>query len=145
MLCHAVMSVTQVFSSFVTLSLACVLVRDGLPSVEMWFDRGEDRCYGLSNVEMVETIGFHQVTWFVMLESTKDRILWVDTSGQHVPPRVRYGMVCLLIRDVMGSVPYSDEWKIGVVTRLSSHGARGVVVPRLTRETLAMLWYCVLP
>jgi hypothetical protein len=145
MLCHVVMSVVQVFPSFVTLSLACVLVRDGLPSIEMWFDRGEDRCYGLSKVEMVETIGFHQVTWFVMLESTKDRILWVVTSGQHVPPRVRYGTVCLLIRDVMGSVPCSDEWKIGVVTRLISHGARGVVVLRLTRETLAMLWYCVLP
>jgi hypothetical protein len=46
-----------------------------------------------------------------------------------VPPRVRYGTTCLLIRDAMGSVPYSDEWKIGVVTHLGSHGARGVVVP----------------
>jgi hypothetical protein len=35
MLCHAVMSVVQVFPSFVMLSLACVFVRDGLPSVEM--------------------------------------------------------------------------------------------------------------
>jgi hypothetical protein len=45
-----------------------------------------------------------------------------------VPPRVRYGMACLLIRDVVGSVPRSDEWEIGVVTRLGSHGARGVMV-----------------
>jgi hypothetical protein len=45
-----------------------------------------------------------------------------------VPPPVRYGTTCLLIRDVVGSVPCSDEWKIGVVTRLDSHGARGVVV-----------------
>jgi hypothetical protein len=37
---------------------------------------------------MVETVGFHQVTWLVMLESAKDRILGVDTPGQHVPPRV---------------------------------------------------------
>jgi hypothetical protein len=48
-----------------------------------------------------------------------------------VPPRVRYGTTCLLIRDAVGSVPCPDEWKIGVVTRLGSHGARGVVVPLL--------------
>jgi hypothetical protein len=48
-----------------------------------------------------------------------------------VPPRARYGMTCLLIREAVGSVPYSDEWKIGVVTQLGSHGARGVVVPLL--------------
>jgi hypothetical protein len=80
---------------------------------------------------MVEIVGFHQVRWFVILKSAKDRILGVDTSGQQVPPHVRYGMACLLIRDVVGSMPCSDEWEIGVVTRLGSHGARGVVVPLL--------------
>jgi hypothetical protein len=35
MLSNAVMSVVQVFPSFVMLSLACVFVRGGLPSVEM--------------------------------------------------------------------------------------------------------------
>jgi hypothetical protein len=35
MLSHAVMSVIQVLPSIVMLSLACVFVRDGLPSVEM--------------------------------------------------------------------------------------------------------------
>jgi uncharacterized membrane protein len=35
MLSHAVMSVVQVFSSFVIFSLACVFMSDGLPSVEM--------------------------------------------------------------------------------------------------------------
>jgi hypothetical protein len=94
---------------------------------------------------MVETVGVHQVMWFVMLESAKDRFIGVDTPGQQVPPRVRYGTTCLLIRDVVGSVPCSDEWEFGVVTHLGSHGARGAVVPRLPRETLAMLWYCVLP
>jgi hypothetical protein len=58
---------------------------------------------------MVEMIGIRQVMWFVMLESTKDRVIGVDTLGQQVPPRVRYGMACLLIRDVVGSVPCSDE------------------------------------
>jgi hypothetical protein len=37
-------------------------------------------------------------------------------------------MTCLLIMDAIGSVSCSDEWEIGVVTRLGSHGARGVVV-----------------
>jgi hypothetical protein len=45
-----------------------------------------------------------------------------------VSPGVRYGTACLLIRDDVGSVPCSDEWEIGVVTRLGSHCARGVVV-----------------
>jgi uncharacterized membrane protein len=35
MLSHAVMSVVKVFPSFVMFSLACVFVRDGLPSAEM--------------------------------------------------------------------------------------------------------------
>jgi hypothetical protein len=35
LLSHAVMSVIQVFLSFMKLSLPCVFVRDGLPSLEM--------------------------------------------------------------------------------------------------------------
>jgi hypothetical protein len=46
-----------------------------------------------------------------------------------VPPHVRYGTTYLLIRDVVESVPCSDEWETGVVTHLDSHGARGVMVP----------------
>jgi hypothetical protein len=91
---------------------------------------------------MVETVGICQVMWFVMLESAKDRVIGVDTLGQQVPPHVRYGMACLLIRDAVGSVPCSDEWEFGIVTHPGSHGARGVVVPRLPWETLALLWYC---
>jgi hypothetical protein len=80
---------------------------------------------------MVEMVGFFQVMWIVMLESTKDRVLGVDTPGQQVSPRVWYGTTCLLIRDIVGSVPYSIEWEIGIVTHLGSHGARGAVVPLL--------------
>jgi hypothetical protein len=80
-----------------------------------------------------------------MLESAKDRILGVDTPGQHVLPHVRYGTTCLLIRDAVGSVSCSDKWEIHVVTRPCSHGERGAMVPRLPWETLAMLWYCILP
>jgi hypothetical protein len=104
------MSVIQVFPSFVMLSLACVFVRDGLPSVKMWSDRREDRCGGLSKDGMVETVGFRQVMWLVMLESTKDRIFGVDTPGQQVPARVRYGMTCLLIRYGVGCVSCLVEW-----------------------------------
>jgi hypothetical protein len=88
---------------------------------------------------MVETVGIRQVRWYVMLESAKGRVIGVDTPGQQVPPRVRYGTTCLLIRDAMGSVPCSDEWKFGIVTCPGSHGARGTVVPRLPREKLALL------
>jgi hypothetical protein len=49
------------------------------------------------------------VMWFVMLESAKDRVIGVDTQGQQVLTRVRYGTTCLLISDDVGSVPCSDE------------------------------------
>jgi hypothetical protein len=91
---------------------------------------------------MVEMVGIRQVMWLVMLESAKDQVIGVDTLGQQVSPHVRYGMACLLIRDAMGSVPCTDEWEFGVVTRQGSHDARGAVVPHLPRETLALLWYC---
>jgi hypothetical protein len=110
MLSHAVMSAIQVFPSFVMVSLACVFVRGGLPTIEMWFDHGQDRCCGLSKVGMVETVGFYQVMWLVMLESAKNRILGVDISGQHVPPHVWYGMTCWLTRYAIGCVSCSIEW-----------------------------------
>jgi hypothetical protein len=80
---------------------------------------------------MVEMVGIHQVMCFVMLESTNDRVIGVDTRGQQVSPRVRYGTTSLLIRDAVGNVHCSDEWEIGVVTRLGTHSARGIMVPLL--------------
>jgi hypothetical protein len=58
---------------------------------------------------MVETLGFYKVTWFIMLESAKYRILVVDTLGQHVSSCVWYGMICLLIRYAIGCVSCSVE------------------------------------
>jgi hypothetical protein len=78
---------------------------------------------------MVETVAIRQVRWYIMLESAKDRVKGVDTPGQQVPSCVSYGTACLLIRDVVGSVPCSDEWEFSVVTRPGSHRARGAVVP----------------
>jgi hypothetical protein len=43
---------------------------------------------------MVETVGIHHVMWIVKLESAMNRILGVDTLGQHVPVFVQYGMAC---------------------------------------------------
>jgi hypothetical protein len=60
---------------------------------------------------MVETVAFHQVIWFVMLEFAKDRVLGVDTLGQQVPPRIRYETACLLIRDVVGCESCSVVWR----------------------------------
>jgi hypothetical protein len=77
-----------------------------------------------------------------MLESAKDRVIGVDTSGQQVSPCVWYGTACLLIMDAVRSVSCLDEWEFGIVTLPGSHGARGVMVPRLPQETLALLWYC---
>jgi hypothetical protein len=48
-----------------------------------------------------------------------------------VPPCVQYGTACPLIRDAVGGVPCSDEWEIGVATRIGSQGARVVMVPLL--------------
>jgi hypothetical protein len=65
---------------------------------------------------MVETVEFRQVMWLVRLESANDRILGVDTLGQQVPPRVQYGMTCLLIRYAIFYVSCSVEggWLLSV-------------------------------
>jgi hypothetical protein len=65
---------------------------------------------GWARLEWWRRFGFRLVTWLVMLESAKDRILGVDPPGQQVPPRVRYGMTCLLIRYAIGWVSCSVEW-----------------------------------
>jgi hypothetical protein len=152
LLSPAVMSVVQVFPSYMMLSLACVFVRVfGLPSVEMWFDSGEDRCCGLSKVGMVETVGFHQVMWLVMLKSAKDRILGVDTPGQLVPSRVRYGTACWLIRKALVRMSYQKRGT-GMAIPMRPQGARGamrVFCCTQEGETLAIVkgaWgYSVVP
>jgi hypothetical protein len=135
------MRVVQVFPSLVMLSLACVFVRGGFPSIEIWFDPGEDRCCGLSKDRMEETVGFHQVMWLAMLESAKDRVLGVDTPGQHVPPRVLYGMVCWLIRKALVSISCRKR-ETGMAIPTRPQGARGVIRAfycTQERETLAIV------
>jgi hypothetical protein len=60
---------------------------------------------------MVEMVGICQVRWYVMVESTKDRLIGVDTPEQQVPPRVQYGMTCLLmVWDPLLTRWYGWEW-----------------------------------
>jgi hypothetical protein len=63
-----------------------------------------------ARLEWWRWFGCRQVIWLVMLESAKDRILRVDPPGQQVPPRVRYGTACLLIRYAIGCESCSVEW-----------------------------------
>jgi hypothetical protein len=87
---------------------------------------------------MVETVGIHQVMWFVMLKSAKERVIGVDTPGQQVPPRVRYGTDCLLIRYAIGYVSCSIEWGMAPIFVISlcnilcelpePHGAKGATM-----------------
>jgi hypothetical protein len=64
-------------------------------------------------VVRIDAVIWARLEWWrrlVMLESAKDWIIGVDTPGQHVPPRVQYGMACLLIRYAIGCVSCSVEW-----------------------------------
>jgi hypothetical protein len=85
------------------------------------------------------------VSQLVMLESAKDQILGVDTPGQYVSPRVWYKTTCLLIRDDVGSLPCSNEWEVAWSFVQSYMVHEGPWYRVLPWETLALLWYRVLP
>jgi hypothetical protein len=76
-------------------------------------------------------------SWHVVVKSAKDRILGVDTPGQHLPPRVQYGTTCLLIRNAIGSVFSSVEW--GMASYFVNHLNHMVQDGTLMRKTLALL------
>ncbi len=121
------------------LILACVNVESvGLPFIKMEVDHGEDRCCGLSKVGMVETVGFRQVMWFVMVESAKDQILGVDTPGQHVSPCVWYGTTCLLIRNTLGSVSDLVERRGTANTSFNLPGARGAIATGILSNAMVL-------
>jgi hypothetical protein len=96
-------------------------------------------------------------SWHVVLESAKDRILGVDTLGQHVPPCVLCGVACLLIRNTIGCVSCLDEWEFawdfaqahmvqeGPRYRASTSGnlstASGAVVPHIYPENHSKAWH----
>jgi hypothetical protein len=63
-----------------------------------------------------------------VLESAKDLFLGVDPPGQHVPPRVRYGMTCLVIRKLRVCVLFEINGEGGYVCCLRSMG-KGMAIP----------------
>jgi hypothetical protein len=71
------------------------------------------------------------VMWLIVLESAKDRVIGVDTPGQQVPPRVWYGMACLLIRDTVRSVPCSVSYPGSKKHRTEA----SIRVPRMFNHT----------
>jgi hypothetical protein len=83
--------------------------------------------------------------WFILLKFAKDRVLGVDTLGQHVLPRVRYRMAYLLIRDVVRSVSCSDKWEVAWSFARAHMVQEGPWYRVLPWETLALLWYRILP
>jgi hypothetical protein len=58
-----------------------------------------------------------------LLESAKDQFLGVDPLGQHVSPRIRYGMTCLLIRELWVCDLFGSNGK-GYEYTLDPPGAR---------------------
>jgi hypothetical protein len=84
----------------------------------LWFDQSLERWRRLQPSQFA--VSHARICWGPSLRSRHPR-----TTGAAM---CRYGTACLLIRDVVGSVPCSDEWEIGVVTHLVSHAARGDVV-----------------
>jgi hypothetical protein len=75
---------------------------------------------------MVGIVGIRQMMRFVMLESAKDRVIGVDTSGQQVLPCVRYEMTYLLIRKTLVSMSCRKHGTdMAIPTR--PQGARGAM------------------
>jgi ABC-type dipeptide/oligopeptide/nickel transport system permease subunit len=112
MLSNAVMNVVQVFPSLWCWVWLVLLLRVFVfhPSwCEVTLERFDAVVW--ARFGMVETVGFHQVLWLVMLESTKDQVLGVDTLGQHVTSSVWYGTACLLIRNVVCYESCSAVWE----------------------------------
>jgi hypothetical protein len=102
LLSPTVISCRTSLPSFMMLSLTCVFMRVfGLLPVVIWGDHGEDRWCGLSKEWNGGDGWYRHGMW--LLEYAKDWILEVDTPGQHVPPCVRYGTVCWLIRNALVS------------------------------------------
>jgi hypothetical protein len=75
-----------------------------------------------------------------VLEFAKDKILEVDPPGKHVPPRVPYGMACLLIRNAIGCVSCSVKWGMAsyYVTYFVNHLNHMVQEGTFVHETLAL-------
>jgi hypothetical protein len=64
------------------------------------FEQGQDK---------VGKVATFMVCGRFLLESAKDQFLGVEPRRQHVPPRVRYGTACLLIRELWVCVLFGSN------------------------------------
>jgi hypothetical protein len=89
---------------------------------------------------MVGIVEMVNIVIHVVLKSAKDRILGIDTTRQHVPPRVWYGMASLLIRNVICCVPCPVEWGLAsyIVTYFVKRLNHMVQEGPFVGETLAL-------
>jgi hypothetical protein len=62
-----------------------------------------------------------------------------------VPPCVCYVMACLLIRDVVESVSCLDEWEVAWSFAQAHMVQAGSWYNVRPQETIALLWYHILP
>jgi hypothetical protein len=79
------------------------------------FEQSQDRVGNMAT--------FMVCRWF-LLESAKDWFLGVNPPAQHVPPRVQYGMTCLLIRELWICVLFESNGE-GYGYTWDTPGARG--------------------
>jgi hypothetical protein len=155
MLSHAVLSVVQVFHIYNVEFGFCLSVRDVVSHPSrcdltmwgsmLWFEQSFKWWRWLIS------------SWHVVLEYAKHRILGVDTLGQHVPPRVRYGAACLLIRNTIICVSCLDEWGLAwdfaqvhmvqerlryrVATPGNLSTASRAMVPHIYMENHSIAWH----
>jgi hypothetical protein len=156
MLSPTVMSAVQVFHPlWCWVWLASLWECCGLPSVKMWFNHVWGSMLWFE--QWLEWWRWLIPSWHVVLKSAKDRILGVDTLGQHVPPYVRYGTAFLLITNTIRCVSCLDEWGLawdftqahmvqeGSWYHVSTPGnlstTSGAVVPRIYLGNHSKAWH----
>jgi hypothetical protein len=86
------------------------------------------RCWYMPGFEQGQDTVGKVATFMVggrfLLESSKNWFLGVDPLGQHVPPHVRYGTTCLLIRELWVCVLFESNGE-GYGHTWDPPGARG--------------------
>jgi hypothetical protein len=86
----------------------------------------DEECGGYGKVPHVK-MGNVEFCGRSLLESAKGAALRSSPPGHPVPPRVWYGITCLLIRDALGSVSDFVDWRGTANTSLIPNGERGTI------------------
>jgi hypothetical protein len=134
LLSPTVLSHRTSLSIFMMLSLVCVKCWECWSSIHhdvrwpwwgsmLWFEQGLEWWERLWRLQFV--VSLSRIRYGLVLRSR-------PPLGQHVSPHVRYETTCLLIRDVVGSVPCSNELEVAwsfARTRMVQEGPRYCVLP----------------